>query len=49
LTVNLKNEQAIAAYEKMDFKTTGELYYGGPAGPQQIMRKQLKTLKKSQH
>lgn len=38
LTVNLKNPGAIACYEKGGFEKTEELYLGGEAGPQHIMR-----------
>ena len=38
LTVNLKNPGAIACYEKGGFEKTDELYLGGAAGPQHIMR-----------
>ena len=41
LTVNLKNPGAIACYEKAGFEKTGELYLGGAAGPQHIMRGKL--------
>lgn len=38
LTVNCKNSNAYKAYLKGGFLDTGELYYGGKAGPQHIMR-----------
>jgi GNAT superfamily N-acetyltransferase len=41
LTVNLKNPGAIACYEKGGFEKTDELYLGGAAGPQHIMRGRL--------
>jgi ribosomal protein S18 acetylase RimI-like enzyme len=37
LTVNCKNPAAKRVYEKVGFADTGELYKGGPAGPQYIM------------
>ena len=41
LTVNCKNPAAIRAYEKAGFVDTGELYLGGPAGPQHVMKMEL--------
>ncbi|MEJ2021921.1 MAG: GNAT family protein [Maritimibacter sp.] len=41
LTVNCRNPGAYRAYEKGGFVDTGELYHGGPVGPQHIMRLQL--------
>ncbi|MGL6312417.1 GNAT family N-acetyltransferase [Vibrio sp. WXL103] len=38
LTVNCQNFAAKACYEKAGFEDTGEIYLGGPAGPQHIMR-----------
>jgi RimJ/RimL family protein N-acetyltransferase len=37
LTVNCNNHAAIAAYRKVGFVDTGELYQGGSAGPQHLM------------
>ncbi|MGO4221704.1 GNAT family N-acetyltransferase [Lysobacter sp. TAF61] len=37
LTVNCSNHAAIAAYRKVGFVDTGELYHGGSAGPQHLM------------
>lgn len=37
LTVNVRNQAAIAAYLKAGFHDTGELYHGGPSGPQHLM------------
>ncbi|UGA56098.1 GNAT family N-acetyltransferase [Vibrio sp. VB16] len=41
LTVNKKNLAAYRCYEKAGFIDTGVLYFGGDAGPQHIMRKQI--------
>lgn len=41
LTVNCKNPAARVCYLKSGFEDTGELYLGGPAGPQHIMRAQI--------
>lgn len=38
LTVNCRNKQAYRSYEKCGFIDTGELYLGGPVGPQHIMK-----------
>ncbi|MEX0287054.1 MAG: GNAT family N-acetyltransferase [Paracoccaceae bacterium] len=38
LTVNLANPAAIRCYAKGGFADTGDLHYGGSAGPQHIMR-----------
>lgn len=38
LTVNIRNESAKSMYIKCGFKDVGELYYGGPSGPQNILR-----------
>ncbi|WP_224641424.1 GNAT family N-acetyltransferase [Vibrio vulnificus] len=38
LTVNCKNQRAKVCYEKGGFESTSELYLGGLAGPQRIMR-----------
>ncbi|NUY54989.1 MULTISPECIES: GNAT family N-acetyltransferase [Salinivibrio] len=37
LTVNCQNPAAKACYQKGGFTDTGELYWGGAAGPQHIM------------
>ncbi len=42
LTVNCKNPGAYRCYELNGFKDNGELYHGGPAGPQHIMKMSLK-------
>ena len=42
LTVNLANPAAYTCYRKAGFDDTGELFTGGLAGPQHIMRKALK-------
>ncbi|MEZ9865221.1 N-acetyltransferase family protein [Vibrio breoganii] len=41
LTVNCKNPAAIACYRKGGFEDTGELYLGGEAGPQHVMRRKI--------
>ena len=41
LTVNCKNPKAYRCYSKAGFLDTGELFYGGAAGPQHIMRLEL--------
>ena len=38
LTVNLRNAAAIRAYAKAGLEDTGDIYSGGIAGPQHIMR-----------
>lgn len=38
LTVNCRNPGAYRCYEKCGYQDTGELYLGGPVGPQHIMR-----------
>ncbi|CUH79130.1 putative acetyltransferase [Tritonibacter multivorans] len=38
LTVNLRNTAAIRAYLKAGMQDTGDLYTGGIAGPQHVMR-----------
>lgn len=43
LTVNLRNDQAEAAYRRFGFRDTGALYHGGPAGPQRILTLPLDT------
>ena len=47
LTVNLKNPGAIACYQKGGFEKTEELYLGGAAGPQHIMRGRLRAKDKN--
>lgn len=42
LTVNCKNPGAHKAYLHGGFEDTGELYHGGKAGPQYIMRMTIK-------
>lgn len=37
LTVNCRNVAAYQCYLKAGFQDTGNLYHGGPAGPQHIM------------
>ena len=41
LTVNMQNPAAIACYLKGGFEDTGEIYTGGIAGPQHVLRLQL--------
>ena len=41
LTVNCKNPAAYKSYRHGGFWDTGELYYGGKAGPQHIMRMRI--------
>ncbi|KDM91624.1 GNAT family N-acetyltransferase [Photobacterium galatheae] len=41
LTVNCHNLPAYQCYLKTGFQDTGDLYYGGPAGPQHILFKHL--------
>jgi len=41
LTVNCRNPGAYKAYRSAGFDDTGELYHGGAAGPQHIMRMTL--------
>lgn len=41
LTVNCKNTVARACYLKGGFEDSGELYLGGLAGPQHIMRRKI--------
>lgn len=43
LTVNCRNLGAIRAYRKAGFVDTGELYFGGKAGPQHLMVRGLNT------
>ena len=38
LTVDIQNVAAIACYSKDGFYQTGQLYFGGFLGPQQVMR-----------
>jgi RimJ/RimL family protein N-acetyltransferase len=41
LNVNCRNVAAIRAYRKSGFVDTGELYFGGSAGPQHLMVRRL--------
>lgn len=41
LTVNVRNTAAIALYRRAGFVDTGELYHGGPAGPQHLLLRAL--------
>ena len=41
LNVNCMNRGAIRAYRKAGFVDTGELYFGGSAGPQHLMLRSL--------
>lgn len=41
LTVNCRNRAAYRCYEQGGFTDTGDLYLGGAAGPQHVMRQQL--------
>jgi len=41
LNVNCINRSAIRAYRKAGFVDTGELYFGGSAGPQHLMLRSL--------
>lgn len=41
LTVNCRNPRALRCYEKCNYLNTGELYLGGPVGPQYIMRSEI--------
>ncbi|MBR9786795.1 MAG: GNAT family N-acetyltransferase [Vibrionaceae bacterium] len=41
LTVNFRNTVAYQCYLKAGFEDTGELYLGGPVGPQHIMKQSL--------
>ena len=38
LTVNCRNIPAYQCYQKAGFEDTGDLYHGGPVGPQHIMQ-----------
>ncbi|WP_226643569.1 GNAT family N-acetyltransferase [Microbulbifer variabilis] len=42
LTVNCNNLKAIRCYKKCDFLDTGDLYLGGTAGPQHVLRRSLR-------
>lgn len=42
LTVNMANPVAVRAYRSAGFTDTGEIYEGGTAGPQLVMRMVLK-------
>lgn len=39
LTVNCRNKAAYNCYLKCGFEDTGDLYFGGPVGPQHIMQR----------
>lgn len=41
LTVNFRNQKARRLYRTCGFENTGEVYWGGPAGPQHILTKTL--------
>jgi GNAT superfamily N-acetyltransferase len=41
LTVNFRNHGARALYTKCGFENTGDVYWGGPAGPQHILTKTI--------
>lgn len=41
LTVNCRNTPAYHCYLKAGFKDTGDLYHGGPVGPQHIMNREV--------
>lgn len=41
LSVNVRNLAATALYERAGFIDTGELYHGGSAGPQRLLRRAL--------
>ena len=41
LTVNARNTVGIALYRRAGFVDTGELYHGGPSGPQHLMVRAL--------
>lgn len=41
LTVNCRNQAAYRCYEQGGFADTGDLYLGGAAGPQHVMRQPL--------
>ena len=41
LTVNFRNQKAKGLYLKSGFQDTGEVYRGGPAGPQHVLTKSL--------
>lgn len=43
LTVNCKNPTAYQLYRRYGFEDEGELYHGGAAGPQHILRQPLST------
>lgn len=48
LTVNARNPAARAAYLAGGFADTGELYLGGPAGPQHVLRLEVGNHRASQ-
>jgi ribosomal protein S18 acetylase RimI-like enzyme len=37
LTVNVRNEVAVRAYQRAGYRDSGGLYHGGPAGPQYVL------------
>lgn len=37
LTVNVRNEAALRAYQRAGYRDSGELYHGGSAGPQYVL------------
>ncbi|EGQ8512295.1 GNAT family N-acetyltransferase [Vibrio parahaemolyticus] len=41
LTVNCRNKAAYNCYCKCGFEDTGELYLGGPVGPQHVMQRKV--------
>ncbi|MBL1415368.1 MAG: GNAT family N-acetyltransferase [Moritella sp.] len=41
LTVNCQNPGAVSCYQKAGLQDTGELYLGGAAGPQHIMKAKI--------
>ncbi|MGL6313940.1 GNAT family N-acetyltransferase [Vibrio sp. WXL103] len=41
LTVNCRNAAAYNCYLKCGFEDTGELYLGGPVGPQHVMQQKV--------
>lgn len=41
LTVNCRNDAALALYRRAGFQDSGELYHGGRAGPQHLLLRHL--------